>query len=52
MRFIMLAPVPVPSMMGSSPSTVVATVISLGRTRSTAPWRMASSRSTAVVCGV
>ena len=39
------APVPIDHMMGMSPIMAAATVISLGRTRFTAPWTMASCRS-------
>jgi hypothetical protein len=38
-------PVPLPIMIGSRPAMMMATVMALGRTRSTAPSRMASSRS-------
>ena len=40
-RFITWLPVSVPHMMGRSPMRVVETVMSLGRTRSTEPSRMA-----------
>jgi hypothetical protein len=38
-------PVPLPHTMGTRPARITATVIAFGRTRSTAPSRMASSRS-------
>ena len=37
MRFITLAPVPLPQRIGSKPAMIAVTVIILGRTRSTAP---------------
>ena len=49
MRCITSEPVPVPHMIGSRPARMTATVIALGRTRSTAPSRMASSRSASLV---
>ena len=45
MRCITSEPVPVPHMIGNRPARITATVIALGRTRSTAPSRIASSRS-------
>jgi hypothetical protein len=42
MRFITLAPVPVPQRIGSSPAMIAVTVIIFGRTRSTAPSTTAS----------
>jgi hypothetical protein len=47
-RFIMSAPVPVAHMIGSNPMKAAMTVIILGRTRFTAPWMIASSKSWAV----
>ena len=44
-RLIVSAPAPVPHMIGSSPQNAVPTVITLGRTRFTAPWMTASLRS-------
>src|SRR5690606_41217939 len=45
-RFIVLLPTPVPHMIGSRPAMIASTVIILGRTRSTAPSRIAArSRS-------
>jgi hypothetical protein len=48
MRFMTLAPVPVPHRIGSSPIIVDATVIIFGRTRSTAP-SITAAYSSAVV---
>ena len=45
MRFITSAPVPVDHMIGSRPMKAAQTVMALGRTRFTAPWMMASTRS-------
>ena len=45
MRFIMSAPVPIDHMMGSRPIIAAITVMALGRTRLTAPWMIASRRS-------
>src|SRR5678815_4487947 len=42
-RLITSEPVPLPHMIGSSPAMTTATVIALGRTRSTAPSRIAAS---------
>ena len=47
MRFITSAPVPVESMIGTSPQIIVATVITFGRSRRTAPSMIASRRSAA-----
>jgi hypothetical protein len=41
-RFITLAPVPLPHRIGSSPAMIAVTVIIFGRTRSTAPSTIAS----------
>jgi hypothetical protein len=41
-RFITLAPVPLPHRIGSSPAIIAVTVIIFGRTRSTAPSMTAS----------
>ena len=49
MRCITSEPVPLPHMIGSRPAMMTATVIAFGRTRSTAPSRMASSRSSVPV---
>ena len=48
MRFMTSAPVPVLHMMGSRPMKAAKTVMALGRTRFTAPWMMASTRSPVV----
>ena len=48
MRCMISEPVPLPTMMGRRPAMITATVIALGRTRSTAPSRIASSRSSSV----
>jgi len=48
MRFITSEPVPSAHMMGTRPMKAALTVISLGRTRLTAPCITASSRSLAV----
>ena len=45
MRFMTLAPVPLPHKIGSRPPMIAVTVIILGRTRSTAPSITASYRS-------
>ena len=42
MRFITLAPVPLPQRIGSRPAMIAVTVIIFGRTRSTAPSMTAS----------
>ena len=42
-------PLPLPTTMGTRPPMITATVIAFARTRSTAPSRMASSRSSALV---
>ena len=47
-RFMTLAPVPLPQRMGSSPAMIAVTVIIFGRTRSTAPSITASYRSRVV----
>ena len=49
MRCITSEPVPSPHMIGSRPAMITATVIAFGRTRSTAPSRIASSRSASLV---
>ena len=49
MRCITSLPVPAPHMIGNRPARITATVIALGRTRSTAPSRIASSRSASPV---
>src|SRR2546423_8685994 len=49
MRCITSEPVPVPHMIGNRPARMTATVIAFGRTRSTAPSRIASSRSAVLV---
>ena len=41
-RFMTLAPVPLPQRMGSKPAMMAVTVIIFGRTRSTAPSTIAS----------
>ena len=46
MRCMTSEPVPSPHMIGSRPAMITATVIALGRTRSTAPSRIASSNVT------
>jgi len=42
-RLMTSEPVPVPHMMGSKPAITTATVMAFGRTRRTAPSRMAAS---------
>ena len=49
MRFITSAPVPVDHMMGRRPANAAQTVIAFGRTRLTAPWMIASTRSPRVL---
>ncbi len=43
MRLITSEPVPVPARIGSRPANTTATVMAFGRTRSTAPSRIAAS---------
>src|SRR5512133_948321 len=49
MRFMRSAPVPVDHMMGRRPVIAANTVIAFGRTRFTAPWMIASTRSPRVL---
>jgi hypothetical protein len=49
MRCITSDPVPAPNMMGNSPPRITATVMAFGRTRSTAPSRIAWCRSSSEV---
>ncbi len=48
MRCMTSDPAPLPYMMGSRPARITATVMALGRTRSTAPSRIASTISSDV----
>ena len=48
MRFMTSAPVPVDHMIGTRPKKAQATVMTFGRTRLTAPCRMAALRSSRV----
>ena len=48
MRFMTLAPVPLPKRMGSRPAMMAVTVIMSGRTRSTPPSMTATYRSRSV----
>ena len=47
-RFITSAPVPMDHMIGTRPTNMVAAVMNLGRSRLTAPYRMASCKSARV----